>query len=97
MFFDQENPKPFFSLSKELMPADYKPTTAHYFQRLMVDKGKVLKIYTQNIDGLESMTKIPDDKIIHAHGSFKQGHCLACGKEYPFEWMKSKTSSTLNV
>lgn len=85
----KRNPKPFFTLSKELMPENYRPTISHYFQRLLVEKGLVSKIYTQNIDALESVADIPEDKVINAHGSFKIGHCLACRKEYSFEWMKS--------
>ena len=64
----KNNPKPFFILSKELMPASYKPTVSHYFQRLLVEKGMVRKIYTQNIDALETIANIPDDKVINAHG-----------------------------
>ena len=80
-------------LSKELMPTNYKPTMSHYFQRLLIEKGHVSKIYTQNIDTLESIANIPDDKIVNAHGSFKKGHCLNCKQEYSFEWMKSKHSN----
>lgn len=50
------------------MPASYKPTVSHYFQRLLVEKGMVRKIYTQNIDALETIANIPDDKVINAHG-----------------------------
>jgi NAD-dependent deacetylase sirtuin 3 len=47
------NPKPFFKLAKELYPGNYKPNVAHYFLRLLYDKGLLLRLYTQNIDGLE--------------------------------------------
>jgi NAD-dependent deacetylase sirtuin 2 len=60
----------------------------HYFQKLLVEKNMVHKIYSQNIDALESVANIPDEKIIYAHGSFKVGHCLSCRAEYPFEWIK---------
>ena len=84
------NPDPFYMLCKELMPADYKPTLCHYFQRLLVEKANVLRVYTQNIDGLESIAKVPSDKLIYAHGSFARGRCLECRKEYSFDWMKAK-------
>jgi NAD-dependent deacetylase sirtuin 2 len=48
----------------------------------------VHKIYSQNIDALETVAGIPDEKVIYAHGSFKTGHCLSCRKEYPFGWIK---------
>lgn len=52
------NPKPFFTLAKELYPgAKYSPNTAHYFIRLLQDKGLLQRNYTQNIDGLERCKK----------------------------------------
>ena len=86
--FFLKNPQPFYSLAKELMPSKYKPTIAHYFQRLLIEKGHVLRVYTQNIDALETVANLPDDKVINAHGSFKKGHCLNCNSEYSFQWMK---------
>lgn len=47
------NPKPFFTLAKELYPGKYKPNYIHYFVRLLHEKGLLLRCYTQNIDGLE--------------------------------------------
>lgn len=83
-----KNPEPFFTLSKELMPSNFRPTITHYFQKLLVEKKMVRKIYTQNIDNLELMAGISNDKIIHAHGSFRTGHCLECRSEYTMKWMK---------
>lgn len=78
------------------MPKNYKPTIAHYFQRLLLEKGHVYKIYTQNIDALETVASIPEDKLITAHGSFSKGHCLSCQKEYDLKWMQSKHIERLN-
>lgn len=47
------NPKPFLSWAKQLYPANYRPNVIHYFLRLLHDKGQLLRLYTQNIDGLE--------------------------------------------
>ena len=48
------NPRPFFTLAKELYPSGkYRPNYIHYFVRLLHDKGLLLRMYTQNIDGLE--------------------------------------------
>lgn len=52
-YFSQ-NPKPFLSLAQELYPGGkYKPNLGHYFVRLLDEKKKLLRMYTQNIDGLE--------------------------------------------
>lgn len=71
------------------MPKSYKPTIGHYFLRLLIEKGHVHKIYTQNIDALESVANIPQEKLVNAHGSFQKGHCLSCNKEYSLDWMRS--------
>ena len=48
------NPKPFFTLAKELFPSGkYRPNYIHYFLRMLYDRGMLLRMYTQNIDGLE--------------------------------------------
>ena len=48
------NPRPFFTLAKHLYPSGrHRPNNAHYFIRLLQDKGLLLRVYTQNIDGLE--------------------------------------------
>lgn len=52
MYF-YNNPKPFFTLAKELYPGKFRPNYVHYFVRMLHEKGKLLRMYTQNIDGLE--------------------------------------------
>ena len=42
---------------------------------------KIKYIFTQNIDGLEIKAKIPEEKLIFAHGNFYKGHCAKCDKE----------------
>ena len=52
--FFHHNPRPFFTLAKELYPSGkYRPNYIHYFARLLSDRGVLLRMYTQNIDGLE--------------------------------------------
>jgi len=66
----RKNPKPFNMLAKELFPGQYHPSTTHYFIRYYMKKGLLLRCFTQNIDGLESLAGIPDKKIVQAHGGF---------------------------
>lgn len=47
------NPQPFFSLAKALYPGSHRPNYIHYFIRMLHHKGLLLRMYTQNIDGLE--------------------------------------------
>uniref|UniRef100_T1PBG3 NAD-dependent protein deacetylase n=1 Tax=Musca domestica TaxID=7370 RepID=T1PBG3_MUSDO len=93
MDYFEENPQPFFALAKELYPGSFNPTPSHYFVRLLHEKGLLLRHYTQNIDTLERIAGIPDDKLVEAHGTFFTNHCLGCRKLYSMEWMKEQIFS----
>lgn len=60
--------------------------------KMLHDKGKVLRVYTQNIDSLERLAGLPDEKLVEAHGSFHTGRCInkRCRKGVSFEWMKQR-------
>ncbi|XP_016310815.1 NAD-dependent protein deacetylase sirtuin-3-like [Sinocyclocheilus anshuiensis] len=83
-----DNPHPFFSLAKELFPGHHCPNYVHYFIRMLHQKGLLLRMYTQNIDGLEKLCGIPDDKLVEAHGSFATAACHLCYTPYPAEEAK---------
>ncbi|XP_060572300.1 NAD-dependent protein deacetylase sirtuin-2-like isoform X2 [Ruditapes philippinarum] len=91
--FFHENPEPFFTLCKDLFPESYKPTPCHYFIKLLEKKKKLMRHFTQNIDTLERVAGLSNDKNVEAHGSFNTGHCLECGDEYSLEWMKEQIFS----
>ena len=42
----------------------------------------------QNIDTLERVAGLPEEKLVEAHGSFHSAHCVNCRKEYAHEWVK---------
>jgi NAD-dependent SIR2 family protein deacetylase len=52
--FFEENPAPFykFAVLNNLF-APRKPSTSHFFLKLLEEQSKLLRVYTQNIDGLE--------------------------------------------
>uniref|UniRef100_A0A2K6FJQ5 Sirtuin 3 n=1 Tax=Propithecus coquereli TaxID=379532 RepID=A0A2K6FJQ5_PROCO len=79
------NPKPFFTLAKELYPGNCRPNVTHYFLRLLHDKGLLLRLYTQNIDGLERVSGIPASKLVEAHGTFASATCTVCRRPFPGE------------
>merc|ERR1712179_357202 len=86
--FFWKNPKPFFLLAKELYPGMFEPTASHYFIKLLEEKSLLLRHFTQNIDTLERVAGISDEKLVEAHGAFHTGHCIKCRKEYSQEWLK---------
>ena len=85
--FFRKNPLPFYTLAHELQPGLFKPTISHSFVRLLSEKGLLYKLFTQNIDCLERRAGVPDDKIVEAHGSFIDQHCIECKSSYPQDLM----------
>lgn len=50
----EQDPRPFFSVAAMILPpTDGRFTPAHAFLRLLQDKGRLLTLYTQNIDGID--------------------------------------------
>ncbi|KAM3625380.1 uncharacterized protein V6R79_011226 [Siganus canaliculatus] len=86
--FFHHNPNPFFALSKELYPGNYQPNLSHYFVRLLHEKGQLLRMYTQNIDGLERLAGIPPEMLVEAHGTFATATCTVCLKKYDGEELR---------
>ena len=84
----KENPQPFVQLAQELFPGRFNPTKSHYFLRLLQDKGLLIRLYTQNIDGLERRAGISDEKLVEAHGSFHGARCVECSSEQDVQLVK---------
>lgn len=55
---------------QELFPGTFQPTPAHFFMKLLHDKGLLLRSFTQNIDSLENQAGLPKQDIVAAHGNF---------------------------
>ena len=73
-----EKPELFYEFCKIFDLSAVKPTLTHKFMNYLTSKNIVKYVFSQNIDGLELKAKIPEEKIIFAHGSFTQGHCPQC-------------------
>ena len=43
--------------------------------------GILRQYFTQNIDGLDKLAGISDDKLVQVHGSFDSSHCTECERE----------------
>lgn len=86
----RKNPLPFYALAHELYPGKYRPTLTHSFINLLHKKGRLLKLFTQNIDCLEREAGLPGELIVEAHGSFANQRCIECKTEYPEDQMKQK-------
>lgn len=89
----RRNPAPFYALARQLFPEELKPTLSHYFLRLLHEKGLLLRLYTQNIDALERLAGIPEERLVEAHGTFHSSHCIACNHAYSLDWLRERIAS----
>ena len=93
MEYFSEDPTPFYDLARELLPSNFKPTPMHYFIKLLEKKNLLQRCYTQNIDTLERLAGVSEDKLIEAHGSFGSSFCTLCKKEYSAEYFRDRVTN----
>lgn len=75
-----DNPKPFVTVAKSIWPGQEdgpKPTMAHSFVALLEKRGLLKRVYTQNVDGLERLAGVSDDKLLECHGHFTTASCTS--------------------
>lgn len=75
----QNDPSIFYSIAKEILPDTTRFSPTHAFIRLLQEKGKLLRNYTQNIDNLEYFAGIKPENLVQCHGSFATATCQTCG------------------
>ena len=79
-----ENPLPLLETKRDFILGTYeqrwKATLAHRFVELLHAKtGKLVRLYTQNIDGLEDQCRqLPEEKVIPVHGTMDRAECARC-------------------
>lgn len=78
----EENPKPFFLLSKEMLSADVYPSLAHLAIADLEKSGKETIVVTQNIDMLHE--KAGSENVINCHGSYTNGTCRKCNEKFSY-------------
>eukprot|EP01117_Protostelium_nocturnum_P014413 TRINITY_DN5482_c3_g1_i2.p1 TRINITY_DN5482_c3_g1~~TRINITY_DN5482_c3_g1_i2.p1 ORF type:complete len:308 (-),score=94.47 TRINITY_DN5482_c3_g1_i2:3-926(-) len=54
------------------------PNPSHDIFAYLERSGKLNKVVTQNIDGLHEQSGVPENKIIHLHGTAEEANCLHC-------------------
>jgi len=87
----KERPEPFHLLAREMWPGNFSPTHAHAFLRLLADRNQLLRVYTQNIDGLERLAGVPPERLVECHGTFASAHAVdPPHAEVDIGWYKSE-------
>jgi len=59
-----------------------KPNIGHYFVHSLHQKGKLIGLITQNVDGLHSIAGLAEEKIVELHGSNRKIICMTCEKSF---------------
>jgi NAD-dependent deacetylase len=57
-----------------------KPNIGHYFIQSLDERGKLIGLITQNVDGLHGAAGLPDQKIVELHGTNRRVICLKCDR-----------------
>jgi NAD+-dependent protein deacetylase sirtuin 1 len=78
LLFDIEffniDPAPFYQFASTLLPdLDVTPSVCHRFLALLQARKKLLRNYTQNVDGLER--KVGLTNLVECHGTMDRFHC----------------------
>ena len=77
-----------YTLARELYPGRFRPTVTHTFVKLLADHRLLDTCFTQNIDTLERQAGVPAERIVEAHGSFADQHCIECKQGFDGARMK---------
>ncbi|BGP17410.1 hypothetical protein JCM10213_003307 [Rhodosporidiobolus nylandii] len=77
----KEKPNVFYSFAKEIYPSNFVPSPCHRFVKLLEMNDKLLRNYTQNIDGLFEQVGV--ERMLNCHGSFATASCLTCKRRFP--------------
>mmetsp|Transcript_17787 Transcript_17787/g.29396 ORF Transcript_17787/g.29396 Transcript_17787/m.29396 type:complete len:288 (-) Transcript_17787:1555-2418(-) len=86
--FFSDDPSPFYKFAKELyFPLGtnkrVEPSDSHRFLALLEQQKKLLRVYTQNIDGLEEIAGVSSKRMVYAHGSLQWATCCSCKRRVP--------------
>lgn len=73
-----KDPTLFYLVAHKILPQGDKVSDFHRFLRLLEQKNKLLRVYTQNIDNLELAAGIDPSRIVHCHGTLSTSTCLTC-------------------
>lgn len=64
------------------------PNAGHRALAHLVERGSMIAIITQNIDGLHQISGVPDNKVIELHGNSTYAACLTCKRRHELEWVR---------
>ncbi|CAB9510875.1 protein deacetylase sirtuin-2 [Seminavis robusta] len=81
LVYFRKNPQPFVNVAQAMWPGQDegpKPTLAHSFLAVLEQQNVLKRVYTQNIDGLEQMAGVSQERLVECHGHFSSCSCIQC-------------------
>ena len=79
-------PKVYYEFHRQKMDTrNIEPNNAHKYLAKLEEKGKLLGVVTQNIDGLHQ--KAGSRKVFEIHGRALRNYCMSCNKKYPSDYI----------
>ncbi|KAJ9455109.1 NAD-dependent deacetylase sir2A [Diplonema papillatum] len=90
----RRHPESFYRFSGSMWPDSqvHRPTRVHRMLKALQDRQVLLRVYTQNIDGLERTIGITQEKLVEAHGGCTATHCIDCQRVYPASFVKDRVA-----
>ena len=84
--FLYQRPEEFYKFYRDkMLPIGFEPNAAHKKLAELEEKGKLLAVVTQNIDGLHQ--KAGSKTVYELHGSTLRNYCEKCGKTFDVEYI----------
>ncbi|ETV69722.1 hypothetical protein, variant 2 [Aphanomyces astaci] len=78
MDFFRSNPIPFYRFAAAFFNGkSFTPSLTHRFLRRLQDQHQLLRVYSQNVDGLEAAAGVTN--VIQCHGTLTTSSCMSCG------------------
>jgi NAD-dependent SIR2 family protein deacetylase len=85
----REDPRPFYKFARNLYfplgsgdnAQRVRPSDSHKLLALLEQKKMLLRVYTQNIDGLEQVAGVSPKRMVYAHGSLQFASCCKCRRK----------------
>ena len=86
--FFMRKPEEFYKFYRDKMLIEgVKPNATHYKLAELEEKGKLIAVITQNVDGLHQAAS--SKNVLELHGSTLRNYCIRCGKKFEADYIKN--------
>lgn len=92
-FYSARKDKFFEFYKNEILSYDIKPCSLYSDIAKLQEKGKILRIITQNTDGLHNEAGLRN--VIELHGNINKNQCPHCGKQFDLNYIKNSRAVPL--